>query len=207
MMLLLVLFLVMPQPVFAAWHLYVVPTEIQSRGETTPAYLLSLKFFAFAFKPYGAQKVGLLAADVPDETDLAMQDFDGVARLPDNLDQVIGAQLATVRAKLEAMNLPVEIDSATTYRQVLRTIYAMLQFFNRFRSITKINVAVINGSTVTLDTTYASLPANVQKGLQDAAASLGLSTAGITGTSTVRQILKAIADQRTVPFVLGKISI
>jgi hypothetical protein len=59
------------------------------------------------------------------------------------------------------------------------------------------------GGAVTLDTRFNQLPQSVRTDLQDMAASFNFDTGSLSGTSTVRAILKALADQwpnLSVPF-------
>ena len=115
------------------------------------------------------------------------------------LDNAVGAgALNAVRNKLEALNMPGNwVQSSTTYRAIARACGLFCLLCQRFKGLG--NGALFTAG-VTLDTEWNALPQGVKTGLQDMAAAWSLDTSGMNGTTTVRQILKALADQMTEQF-------
>lgn len=194
----------------AAWHLYLVPivgggTDADPR---TAKYLPALGV-KWGMIDYGFQPFALAAADVDGATDTSLQANGDVTKIPDNLDNLLGAgAVSAVQTALENRNIPAGwVTSALSYRTVLRTIWGFFAFLQRYAVISH-NTNPIMVSSINLDTQFNQLPSNAQTNLINTAASLGLSSAGITGTSTIRQILKNISDQwGQQAFTVGGITI
>ena len=188
------------------WHLYLLPIIGSGTYEDPrrPKYLDN-----YSILDYGFQPVALAATDVDDATDAALQLNADVHRIPDNLDQSIGsAALAIVQNALETRNIPAGwITSTVTYRVLLRTAFGFFSFLQRYAVVAKTTSLLLGGS-VTLNTRINQLSAVVRQNLQNTAISLGLSATGITGTATIRQVLKNLADQwGQSSFILGGITI
>jgi len=185
-------------PVFAAWHLYLVPVIGDGKiriDPRMPKYLTALGV-QWSLVDYGFQPVALVAANVDSGTDTALQANADVTRIPDNLDQLLGAgAVNAVQTALENRNIPAGwVTQALSYRTVLRTIWGFFAFVQRYSFISG-NTSPIIAAAVNLDTQFNQLPSGAQTNLQSTATSLGLSSAGLTGASTLRQILKNISDQ------------
>jgi len=179
------------------WHLYFIP--IMGTGAKSdprrPKYLTSLGV-PWGMMDYGFQPVALVAADVDGATDISLSANADAHRLPDDLDQPIGATaLAIIQNALETRNLPAEwIISTLSYRQVLRTVLGFFAFFQRFATVAN-TTALLLGGAVTLNTQLNQLSAAARQNLRDTATSLGLDISGVAATSTVRAVLKNVADQ------------
>lgn len=194
-------------PAFAqtAPHLYLVPAvDLGPQLGRSPKYLST-----YACMDYGFQPVYLCATTVDSATDAALVAAADVQKIPDNLDSTITAgALATVQNALENRNLPAGwVTTGMTYRELIRTLGGFFVFLQRYAVVASTTELVIGGS-VDLDTAFNQLPQAVRTNLQNTALSLGLSTAGLSGSATIRQILKNIADQwgqRVI--VLGPITI
>ncbi len=116
-----------------------------------------------------------------------------VVALPANLDQQIGAQQAVVQNALQTLNIPENwVQSSFTYRQVLRVVALIFQFMQRLNFVT---VDRLFGSGITLSTRFNQLPQAMRQQLIAAANSLGYDTSSLSGTNTLRSILKTLADQ------------
>jgi hypothetical protein len=194
-----------------SWHLYLLPMVTKAfpplGNSRVPKYITDGPYAAYAISDYGFQGWCLCAADISDATQTALLLNADVTKIPDNLDQQIGAALATVQAVLEGANIPAGwVTIGMTYRTMLWIILADFKFMQRFLGVTQVLNAFLSGA-VTLDTTFGSLSALNRQRLLDTAASLKLDTAGFTGASTLRQILKGVADQMAGPVVLGGITI
>jgi hypothetical protein len=70
----------------------------------------------------------------------------------------------------------------------------MFAFFQRYRGLTGTTGPLLGG-TVTLNTQFNQLPGGVRADLIATAADMGFDTSGLSGTNTIRQILKTMADQ------------
>lgn len=144
---------------------------------------------------YGSEAVMILAANVTPEQHTALSAQQDVIAIPATLDTPISAlALSTIQAKLEALNLPCEwLTTATTYRQALRTLIKIISFAGRYQVVSGRQWIFTGG--VTLDTRWNQLSQAVKLNLRDTADSLGLDSSGVTATMTMRQILRAVADQ------------
>lgn len=193
----------------ATWHLYVVPVIGQGteQDERRGKYIENAT--QSACTDYGFQPVMLCAMNVDTTADIFITAQADTTKIPDNLNSTIPAPgLATVQNALESRNIPAGwVTAGLTYRELLRTIDGFFTFLQRYAGITNKTNLVIGGS-VTLNTQFNQLPQAVRGELQATAISLGLSTAGISGSSTIRDILKNVADQwGQRAFVLGGITI
>jgi hypothetical protein len=142
---------------------------------------------------FGTEPVCLVAADVTTDQHAALVAHPDVMAAPVSLDSQVGANLTTVQAAIESFNIPADwIQSTFTYRTVLRGLAAIAQFLQRFQNF---QLASIFQSGITLATRFNQLPPPVQANLRNAATDLGYSTAGLSGTSTIRQILINLGNQ------------
>lgn len=201
----LILFLAIPSSAEAVCHLYFVPAigAGSDADPRTPKYATG-SGFPWAAMDFGMQPIFLVAADVDAATDTTVSAQADVIRVPDNLDATLGGQLATVQTGLENRNIPAGwLTSGTTYRTALRTVTNMFRFLQRFPAVTQITAPLLDGS-VNLDLQFNNLSATNQQRLIDTADSFGFDTSGLSGTTTLRTILKNVADQFvSVGFQLG----
>jgi hypothetical protein len=146
---------------------------------------------------YGNEQACMVGLqDVPPATDTALVGNADVRRIPANLDQVVGsgAALTTARNALENFNIPgTWIQATNTWREVVRFAGACCQFARRYQGLVIGGLWFTGG--VTLDSTFASLPAAARQGIIDAAASFDFDTSGFTGSSTLRTIITSAANQ------------
>ena len=191
--------LMIASPAMAAWHLYLVPVVVvkdaQGQSSRRPKYAEALKVEWKAID-FGAQPVMLVAADLSDAQDKAATANADVTRIPDNLDSIVTvAARASVQKALESRNIPGSwVTIGTTYRTIVRTFISVSFLLQRYGAVAKNYGPVITGS-VTLSTTFSALPLAARNNLLAAAKSLQIDTSGFTGNSTLRQILKGVADQ------------
>lgn len=144
--------------------------------------------------PFGNEGTCVLGADVTTADDTAISANPDVQSIPANLSANLSAGAVTqVQAALESRNIPAGwVTTSLTWRQVLRTVFTMALFMQRF---TVYSVAKFFQSGVTLSTTFGSLPAGIRSALNNAAQSFGFNTTGITGSTTIRAALKILGDQ------------
>jgi hypothetical protein len=166
-----------------------------------------LENVSHAWTTYLLEDVGLIAADVTTAQHSIVAAQTDVIALPVNLDVTLNAgAVNAAQAALEGWNVPANwVTTGMTYRQVVRTVVRMWRFHARM-------VAMSNGrlfdGTVTLSTALASLPLAARNRLKSVADSYGLDYSGVTNATTVRQLLKAMADQfADDPVTLGGLTI
>ena len=124
---------------------------------------------------------------------------DAVAVPP--LEQVIGAQLATVKNKLEILGIPSQwVQSTDSYASVCRVVIIFSRILSQFeitrKKLARITKLLSEGRT--WDTRWNQLDADLRTDLRtaaEAAAGVPIDTSGISGGSTLRQVFKAVSDQ------------
>ncbi len=196
-----------------AARLYLVPI----RGTGTKADPFAPKYFtdgsltsvtAWSGMDYGSERWMLVVSDLSSTDDsFVVAQPDGFG-LPTDLTQPLNAaQVTAVHAKLEAINLPAQwLTTSLTWQSMLRIVLGIFSFMQRF--------SALNGNTslfptgISLNTTINQLSASVRQNLSLAAQDLGLSTASITGTTTLRAALKDLGTQlQDQPYHLNGYSI
>jgi len=126
-----------------------------------------------------------------------------VTKIPPLANNVGAGPLATVKAKLETYNLPADwVIAGTLYQSIMHYSCTFCLFMQKYNGV-DIQGPLLFDGTVTLDTAFNALSAQVQAALIAAATALGLSTAGLSGATKLRSILKSIGDQW--PTVVGPI--
>lgn len=164
------------------------------------------KYFAWRFDPdppgldvrwgmmdYGLMPTCLLATDVTTAQHNALVANSDVIGAPVNIDSQIGAgNITTVRNALEALRIPAQTAVASdTYRDVLRVVAGVFQFAQRYHG--EYGKSIFDEVT-TLNTTWAELSTDFQNELLATAATMNIDTSGLTANTTMRQILKRMAD-------------
>ena len=200
------------------WRLYIVPITKIDTGPGTefaaPKYffgrltngLAGMEGVKWAWERFVWESHGIVAADVSDAQHALLDSQTDVIVIP-ALDNTIPN--ATVRNRirniLEAGNIPgTWVNTGMTYRVVVRNVLNIWRFANRY--ISK-GGKIFTGS-VTLDTTWSQIPALAQQKLIETANEFGLDYSAVTGATTIRQILKGMADQfGEIVYQLGEIVI
>jgi hypothetical protein len=146
---------------------------------------------------YGDELVGLVALDVTPAQHTILTGPADVTAIPLNLDNQLGANVATVQTNLETLKIPAEnLQASFTFRQVVRAVAFIFEVVQILRGK---GLGLLFGPGVTLATTLGALPQAVRDGLQEAAISKGVDYSGLTGASTLRQALRTVANN-AVPF-------
>lgn len=207
LLLLIVLLFTLAAPVLAqgedvALRFYIVPITVVNgvarysshfggKGLTPDPELAGVEK---VMSDYGLIDVGLVAANVTPTQIAYLNGLTDIIVIPANIDNTIGANLSTVRSKLAAFGIPsVSITSGDTYRKALREISGQFEFMQYLTALTGVNPTSLNPNVLAI--TYASLPQNWKTALQQTATRLGYSTAGITGSSTMSDILISVGNQ------------
>lgn len=192
------------------WHLYLIPMigTGTRQDPRRPKYIDGLGASTGVLR-YGFQPVALVALDVDDDTDATLAANVDVQKIPDDLDNTIGPNaLSIIQNALEDRNIPSQwVTSNITYRMVLRTLYGFFSFLQRYSAIAN-TTALVFGGAVTLNTQFNQLSGTARTNLRNTATDLGLTLTGIPNTSTLREVLKLLADQwGQREFVIGGVTI
>ena len=176
-----------------AWRVYLLPMGVDEKGHRLPAYIATdIPDVATTVLDYGQEAACFLSADVSPAQHAALSAHADVTALPADLTQVIGGQLGAVQAALVSLNIPEDwVQSSDTYRQVLRVVATIFLFAQRLSAV---QAARLFGGGVTLATRFNQLPVGVRQALRDTADSLGIDSTTLTGTMTLRQLLKFCGD-------------
>lgn len=182
-----------------AKRFYVVPKiTINELGMTyaAPKYInpVDLPGVVFQAMNYGLEDTYLVGAEVTDAQHTALAANLDVIAIPANLDSTVGlTALTTVQNKLEGMWIPADwVTTSHTYRQVVALTRKAFLYMQRFHA-NQLSKFFVSG--VTLDTRVNQLTQAQRNAMENAAISLGLSIASITGSMKLRAALKILFDQ------------
>jgi hypothetical protein len=111
--------------------------------------------------------------------------------------------VSATQTALDGLNIPSQwLSAGMTYRQVLRVVVGMAQLVQYVTGVLGQSLTVAGH----LGDTFNSLPLGVRNALTSAAAAFGVDTSGLTGSSTLRQILFNFGQQCAaglIPIRLG----
>jgi hypothetical protein len=142
---------------------------------------------------YGREDVFLLAADVTPAQHTALAAKSPITVVPSSLEATVGANVSATENALESWGIPGHwVTSGMTWRTVLRGVATVMQLAQR---LAKRSGSRILPAGVTLATTMAQLTVAQRNALQDAVDSFGWDSSSITGSTTVREFLRAMAAQ------------
>lgn len=159
---------------------------------------------AWAMKDYGLIDAALLAADLDQTQHNTLTANPDVAAAPANIDQNISdIAIPQVQQVLEALRIPAGwVDNTYTYRQILRMVGGLFMFAQRYHGTH--NEQLIDNAGQ-LDLRWNQIPAARQDRLKATADALGYDYSSVTNQTTVRQILKMLADQwGATPILFGR---
>lgn len=145
---------------------------------------------------YGAESVFLLAVDVTAAQHTTLSAQTDVLSIPTPIDTNVSAvALPTVQSKLEALNIPgTWVTTSTTYRQVLRVVAKAILLAQTYNGLFE-GLQRIFDAGITLDTRWNQLTNAQQNRLLQVASTLGADSSGVTSTTTMRVILRTLAEQ------------
>lgn len=155
--------------------------------------------YMFGIEPWAIVGADLSAAE--DAALVAKPDAWGLppgASAPFDLDVVLSpGEVTAVKSRLEAMNIPADwVDTSDAWRLVVRTVLGIFRFLGRYKTVyfqqTAANPPSLFSGSVTLESTFGSLPQAVRTALQTTASELNISTAGVTGSTKLRVILRTL---------------
>lgn len=178
-----------------AKRLYIVPKTGTGGMDDAyrPKYFSDLVGVSWNAMDYGLEPHFLVASELTtDQHNTLVANADVIA-IPANLDAQVGANRDAVVDALETLNVPAGwVTKTMTYRKILKIVAAIMLFAQRLHGHAGLRIFA---SGITLSTKFNQLPANVRTKLIETAQSMNFDTSSLSGTSTVRQILKAMADQ------------
>lgn len=151
-------------------------------------------------RDYGNEPTMLVAADLTDPDAATLSGKADVVTFADVLDTKLGTNASTMQTAIEALNIPTgNLPASTTYRDVLRRLTAIFLVAQCAQG----KGVTIFGPGVTLATQFGALPQAAQDAITTCAPALGYSLAGLTLTTTIRQMYSGIADQAAPTPMLG----
>jgi len=180
-----------------ALRFYIVPKA--GTGAITdpirPKYILEVGAInSLSAMNYGLEDTFLLGVVVTNAQHTTLASNLDVIAIPQDIDSAIGlTALQTVKDKLEGLNIPSDwVTVNHTYRQAIGIVGRAFLYMQRFngRQLRK-----FFETGIALDTRVNQLTQAQRDAMNDAAVSLGLSTATITGPMTLRQALRIILEQ------------
>lgn len=180
------------------------PVHFASRaGEADP----ELDGVRGAFKDYGLIPVMMVAAEVDSAQQTYLDTLADIQPVPANIDNVIGAgQVATVQTALENFNIPgTWVNAGDSYRVVMREIFGYFDFMQRLTAITGINPLTLG---ISLSTQFSQLNQTWQDAITRSLSELGYDASGLTGATTLRQLLRNVALQNgSKTFTFGGVTV
>jgi len=178
---------------------YIVPKVSSGSGFNlinAPAYIVEAGGQIIRAIDYGLDPFVLVLTDVTSTQNAVIAANTDVIVVPVNIDSnVSAAALTPTRNALETMGIPADwVTTAFTYRQILKIIGGLFYFAQRYYGLFELRL--FRGG-VTLNTTFSSLPLLERQRLIDCANSFNYDISSLSGASTIRQILRALAVQWT----------
>jgi hypothetical protein len=182
-----------------ARRFYIAPAETIPLGQLhaggrRPAYVADLSPRPECrWMDFGMEPVFLLAAEVTAEQHATLAAQSPITVVPLGLAQNVGNDLVAVQSAIESWNIPAQwVTSGLTYRQVLKGVATIFQFAQRLAAMFRVR-AFPPG--ITLDTTVSQLTQAQRDKLAAVSDSFGWDRSSVTGTTTMRQLLRGAAQQ------------
>lgn len=167
-----------------------------------PKYFRELGITNRRSMDYGLENLFLVAVDVTAQQHTDLTANGDVIAFPQNLDAQVGANLTTVQNLLEGVGLPgLVVETQHTYRQIVFGVVGMMRLAQVFRAIN--GISWFNGG-VTLATTMSELTQQQRDRLRAVAERFGIDYSGVTGGSTMRQVLWGLARKLPTDCLLGE---
>lgn len=186
------------------WRIHLMPmtgTGSSHLDPRVPKYVS--EFGAFQWQgpvDYGSQDACFIAIDTDAATQATLSAHADDLAVPANLDNTPGTgAVATTQAALEALDIPAGwVNTGLTWRTIVRVVLGMFILNQRYWVISANQLG--NGrrsifDNVNLSSTVSQIPAQARAWLDEAAASMNLDSSGITGATTIRQLLQNFGQQ------------
>jgi hypothetical protein len=156
---------------------------------------------------YGSFDWCLCAVEIPTGIHPLLAAKAGVRQIPEDLDSLVGGARDTVRGYLEEMALPgAWVVNSTPWREVVRTVCGVFTLGQRYDALTPAGEQTFGQRLVgNLNVQWQNIPQEVRDRVVTAGSDLTppLDFSEVTPTTTVRNVLKLLADQwqgQTVAF-------
>lgn len=142
---------------------------------------------------YGLLDQAIVAADVTSAQHTALAANGDVLAIPANLNSTLTATaVSTAESYLESIGMPAHwVSTSYTYRQVLRIVAGTFLYMQRVTAILGRPITLTGG---VLGMQMQNIAADIRGAMQQAADEQEFDYSGVTATTTVRQVLKAMAD-------------
>lgn len=142
---------------------------------------------------YGLIDQCIVCADVTPTQHTALAANADVLAIPANLNSKLTATAVnTAETYLEGIGMPAQWVSTTyTYREVLRIVAGCFLYMQRVTAILGRGITLTGG---VLGLQMQNIAADIRLAMQQAADEQGFDYSAVTATTTVRQVLKAMAD-------------
>lgn len=170
---------------------YNVPSYLSHRFNLA---LSGLEGIPWAWVTYLLEDIGLIIADTDATQHALLSAQTGVLAVP-ALDNTIPNTTVRnqVRNALEVVNIPgLWVTTGMSYRAIVRIVLGIFHYHNRLTVL--VQRRIFDGS-INLDMAVNQIPAGVRVRWQQAAEDLNLDYSAVTGTTTIRQLLKGMGDQ------------
>jgi hypothetical protein len=193
---------------------YILPIEVNGTARGP-------KYFPWRFDPdppalinepwammdYGLMPTALLTSDLTAQEHSDLTANSDVIAPPANIDNTITAgALSQVQDALELLKIPAAwVSTSNTYREVLRVVAGVFQFAQRYFGLYGKSIF---DEVTGLGTTWSELSTTFQDELLATAESMHIDTSGLTANTTMRTILKRLADAwEGTPIYLGGVEL
>lgn len=142
---------------------------------------------------YGLIDQCIAVADVTTAQNTTLAANSDVLAIPANINSTLtAAAVTTAEAYLENIGMPAQwVSTSFTYREVLRIVGGCFLYMQRVTAILGRSITLTGG---VLGLQMQNIAADIRAAMQQAADEQGFDYSGITATTTVRQVLKAMAD-------------
>jgi len=162
-------------------------------GNKQPPPLSGLEGISFSIMDYGFEPICIMGAEVTTSQNTILSSQSDVMTVPANINTNLNTTAVNAAQNfLENLKIPANwITTSLTYKDVLHQVCWLFQFMQRLHGIhpTKLFQPGVN-----LSTTFSELDASTQQALLDTGISFGFDVSGVTASTTLRQILKGLAN-------------
>ena len=116
-----------------------------------------------------------------------------VIAFPETLTNTVGGQLANITSTLESIYMPNNfIGASTTYQQIIDYFVSYMQLANPVIDWLRLEIVQYIYQS---GTTLSQLPGDITSRMQAIAANRGYDTTGLSGASTIREMLEHFSEQ------------
>jgi len=161
----------------------------------------------WSMKDYGSINQCVLAADILAADHTALIVNTDVLSIPTNIDSTLtNAARNAARTFCATYNIPGSwISTGQTYRAVLRTITGFFLYFQRVTGVLGRDIDLPSGW---LDIQIQNVALDIRDAMAQAATDMGYDYSAVTPTTTMRVILKSMADKwGTAPIYFGFVTL